>query len=551
MKNIFTLILFVLGTLLVNASNISPIMSFNIQKEVKPPILNIVEGSVKLIEPSGNNAIDANENCKLQFKVSNTGVGDALNCTAVVNVTGQTRGMLYKSKKLPTISVGGIQTIEIPITTDMQTEDGKINFELYVEEPMGFGTDKVLLTADVRAFVAPMLKVVDYKVTSDKGGPLTRNQFFNLQLLLQNTQHGTAEDVSVILKLPNDDVVSMDEPDGKFSQVEAGEEDTLVYKLAIKNSYQGDVIPIEVKITEKYKKYSENRTINLKLGEKLASTKIVVEAHEEQRNEIQIASLTSDVDKNIPQTNLKNDKTFAVIIANENYQTVSNVPYALNDGEVFSKYCHQTLGIPQSNIKLVKDATLNNLKHEINWLSNVIRAYHGDVKIIFYYAGHGIPDESNRTSYLLPVDGNGSDVSTGFKLDNLYEKLGEMSANSVTVLLDACFSGAKRDGGMLASARGVAIKAKSGQPIGNMVVMSASQGDETAYPYKEKQHGMFTYFLLKKLQDSNGDVNMSDLSSYITTNVSQKSIVINGKSQTPILTPSATVGTEWKEWSLK
>lgn len=550
MKNIFTLILFVLGTLLVNASNISPIMSFNIQKEVKPPILNIVEGSVKLIEPSGNNAIDANENCKLQFKVSNTGVGDALNCTAVVNVTGQTKGMVYKSKKLPTITVGGIQTIEIPITTDMNTEDGKINFELYVEEPMGFGTDKVLLTADVRAFVPPMLKVVDYKVTSDKGGPLTRNQVFNLQLLLQNTQHGTAEDVSVKLKLP-DGLFLMDVPKGISSQLEAGEEKSLVYKIAINNDYHGDIIPIEVILTEKYKKYSENRTINLHLNQKLASTKIVVEGQEEQRNEIQIASLTSDVDKNIPQTNLKNDKTFAVIIANQNYQTVSNVPYALNDGEVFSKYCHQTLGIPQSNIKLVKDATLNNLKHEINWLSNVIRAYQGNVKVIFYYAGHGIPDESNRTSYLLPVDGNGSDVSTGYKLDNLYEKLGGMSANSVTVLLDACFSGAKRDGGMLASARGVAIKAKSGQPIGNMVVMSASQGDETAYPYKEKQHGMFTYFLLKKLQDSNGDVNMSDLSSYITTNVSQKSIVINGKSQTPILTPSASVGVEWKTWTLR
>lgn len=550
MKNIFTLILFVLGTLLVNASNISPIMSFNIQKEVKPPILNIVEGSVKLIEPSGNNAIDANENCKLQFKVSNTGVGDALNCTAVVNVTGQTRGMVYKSKKLPTISVGGIQTIEIPITTDMNTEDGKINFELYVEEPMGFGTDKVLLTADTRAFVSPMLKVVDYTVTSDKGGALMRNQLFDLQLLLQNTQHGTAENVLVKVDVPKG-VFVMDEPDGKFTQMVAGDKKSLVYRMAINNQYQGDIIPIKVTIQEKFKKYSENRTIDLHINQKLASTKIVVEGQEEQRNEIQIASLTSDVDKNIPQTNLKNDKTFAVIIANENYQTVSNVPYALNDGDVFSKYCHQTLGIPQSNIKLVKDATLNNLKHEINWLSNVIRAYQGNVKVIFYYAGHGIPDESNRTSYLLPVDGNGSDVSTGYKLDNLYEKLGGMSANSVTVLLDACFSGAKRDGGMLASARGVAIKAKSGQPVGNMVVMSASQGDETAYPYKEKQHGMFTYFLLKKLQDSNGDVNMSDLSSYITTNVSQKSIVINGKSQTPILTPSASVGVEWKTWTLR
>jgi hypothetical protein len=37
-------------------------------------------------------------------------------------------------------------------------------------------------------------------------------------------------------------------------------------------------------------------------------------------------------------------------------------------------------------------------------------------------------------------------------------------------------------------------------PQGNMVVFSAAQGDETAYPNNDEKHGMFTYFLLKKLQ---------------------------------------------------
>jgi hypothetical protein len=133
----------------------------------------------------------------------------------------------------------------------------------------------------------------------------------------------------------------------------------------------------------------------------------------------------------------------------------------------------------------------------------------------------------------------------------LYSALGKIPSQSVTVLLDACFSGAKREGDMLASARGIAIKAKPGQPVGNMVVMSASQGDETAYPYNDKQHGLFTYFLLKKLQETQGDVNMLDLSNYITTQVSQKSIVENGKSQTPVLVPSSSVAMVWQKWSLK
>lgn len=550
MKHLFTSILLIVGTLLGNASNISPVMSFNIQKEVKPPILNIVEGSVNFIEPSGNNAIDANEKCKLQFKISNTGIGDAVNCVAKVNAIGNTNGLQITPVRLPNIPVGKTILVEIPFTTNMQTVDGKVDFEIFVEEPLGFGTDKFQMIVDTRAFVSPYLKVVDYTVTGDKGGKLMRNQIFDLQLLLQNTNYGMAEDVSITVDVPKG-VFIMDNPEGKFTTLKSGEQKSLVYRMAINNQYDGEVIPIKVRLSEKFKKYSEDRIIDLYLNQKLSSTKIEVKGEHEIYDEIKIGTLRSDVDINIPQNNYKNDKTFAVIIANEDYQTISKVPYALNDGEVFSQYCHNTLGIPQSHIKLVKNATLNNIKHEINWLSNVIRAYEGDAKVIFYYAGHGIPDEGNRTSYLLPVDGNGNDVTTGYKLDDLYKKLGELSSESITVLLDACFSGAKRDGGMLASARGVAIKAKSGQPIGNMIVMSASQGDETAYPYKEKQHGMFTYFLLKKLQETKGEVNWSDLSSYITTNVSKKSIVINGKSQTPILTPSAAVGSEWKEWSLK
>ena len=84
-------------------------------------------------------------------------------------------------------------------------------------------------------------------------------------------------------------------------------------------------------------------------------------------------------------------------------------------------------------------------------------------------------------------------------------------AESVTVFLDACFSGTKRESGMLASARGVAIKVRDEVPQGKLVVFTAAQGDETAYQYAEKGHGMFTYFLLKKLQESKGDVTLGEL----------------------------------------
>ena len=259
----------------------------------------------------------------------------------------------------------------------------------------------------------------------------------------------------------------------------------------------------------------------------------------------------SDVDVILPETTASNENTFAIIFANENYQEEVKVDYALNDGEMFSQYCHHVLGLPEDNIHLRKDATLNNIKAEMSWMSQVAKAYKGDARFIVFYAGHGIPDEKSGVSYLLPVDGKGTMLETGYSLATFYQQLGELPAKDIAVFMDACFSGAKRGDGMLASARGVAIKAKPQAPTGKMVVFSAAQGDETAYPFKEKAHGLFTYYLLKKLQETKGNVSYQELGTYITDQVSRKSIVANGKSQTPTVVPSAGLGDSWKNLRLK
>ena len=258
----------------------------------------------------------------------------------------------------------------------------------------------------------------------------------------------------------------------------------------------------------------------------------------------------SAVDVNIPETRAKNPNTFVVIFANENYKNVAAVPFAKNDGTIFRQYCQKTLGIPNINIHYVENASYNDIRLELAWLKNVCEQYEGTASVILYYAGHGIPDASDKSAYLLPVDGDGRYVATGYKLDELYEKLGDMPTKSVVVLLDACFSGANKDGKMLASERGVAIKSRPGMPKGNTVVFSAAQGDETALPNEAEGHGMFTYYILKKLQETKGDVTLQDLSQYVIREVGRISAVQN-KPQTPTITPSVAVSDEWKSWKLK
>ena len=289
--------------------------------------------------------------------------------------------------------------------------------------------------------------------------------------------------------------------------------------------------------------YDESLNINVRYMETGGNDMAQNSIKEERRKKSEKAKETfvvgtSDVDTDIPHVSTKNDETFAIIFANEKYDTEANVEYAINDGDMFRNYCLRTLGIPEDNIHFRKNATLNHIKNEIAWIEKVAQAYDGEAKFIIYYAGHGIPDENTRAAYLLPTDGSGTNTATGYSLDEMYSKLGNTNAKNVTVFLDACFSGAVRGDGMLASARGVAVKVKKNSvTAGNLVVFSAAQGDETAYPYNEKGHGMFTYFLLKKLQESKGEVTYGELAKYIKEQVSRRAIVINEKSQTPTVIP--------------
>lgn len=254
------------------------------------------------------------------------------------------------------------------------------------------------------------------------------------------------------------------------------------------------------------------------------------------------------VDTKIAVNSQTDDKTFVVIVSNENYKNEESVPFAKNDGEVFKVYCQKTLGIPEDHIRFSPDATLGEMNYAIYWLGNMLKAYDGEARAIVYYSGHGMPDESGKEAYLLPVDGFSQSTEGALSTKNLYKKLGDMNSKNIMVFLDACFSGAKRDGKMLASSRGVAIKAKIDPVSDNTVVFSAAQGDETAYPYKSQKHGMFTYYVLEKMQQSGGYTTLGELSDYVTQQVKRKAVVENnGKSQTPTVIASSG-NSNWRNW---
>ncbi len=264
----------------------------------------------------------------------------------------------------------------------------------------------------------------------------------------------------------------------------------------------------------------------------------------------------SDVDKNIPVTAQTNNLRFALIIGNEDYSshqielnTEINVDYARNDASAFKEYAKNILGIPAKNIVFLLDGTTGQMNQAISKMKLIIKNTNGKSEVFVYYAGHGLPDEITKDPYLMPVDVNGRNAKDGIRLQDLYAKLAEYPSKRITVFIDACFSGGARNQGLLA-ARGVRIKPRENSLSGNIITFSASSGDQSSMPLKNEEHGLFTYYLLKKLKGTKGDITYRELSEYLKDNISLQSVLVNDKEQIPEINASSSIINEWPGWKI-
>lgn len=258
---------------------------------------------------------------------------------------------------------------------------------------------------------------------------------------------------------------------------------------------------------------------------------------------------TSDIDYNIPTVNGNRENTFCVIIANETYKQkdTPNVKYAAQDGKTFQDYCLRTLGLPKENIRMASNASYLKMKSMLDWFKQIADVYGKDANFIVYYAGHGVPDEKGNCK-LIPADVSINDVGNGYSLKDLYSSLGKLTTSNVLVLIDACFSGNDREdvAALDDVHRGIVRKVNQDQVSGNVVVLTAASGTETALSYDEKGHGLFSYYLMKKLQDTKGNVTYGELYDYVKKEVMRKSIVAKGKKQTPSVSFSGKMAASWK-----
>ena len=262
----------------------------------------------------------------------------------------------------------------------------------------------------------------------------------------------------------------------------------------------------------------------------------------------------SDIDVRIPTAKTPRPDDIAVVIGNRNYRRAPEVSYAINDARSMRTYLQQALGFRPGNIIFVEDATLSDMKvlfgdvgNPTGRLSDFVKPGRSDVWV--YYSGHGAPDASAKRAYLMPVDADANRLAlTGLSVDMLYDNLSKIGARHVTVVLDACFSGASGSGQMLitaASPIGIQVNDPSAAFAGGggATIIAAAEGQQLANWHTDQQHGMLTYFLLKGLQgsaDANADgaITVTEMQRWLTDRtdgVPYEARRQHGRDQTPMV----------------
>lgn len=285
------------------------------------------------------------------------------------------------------------------------------------------------------------------------------------------------------------------------------------------------------------------------------------------------AALLNDeyVDFNIPhiEENI-NSKTYALIIADEEYTApLPNCDFATNDGDVLHQYFVHTLGIPTRHVKVLHNAGRQEIYNEgIHWLKDIIKAQNGDVHIIIYYAGHGVSNQK-WAPYLMP---SGVDVSkirafrskTGTLPEDIVLKGGDaekilsqcisfdtltgwfnrVEALSYTFIIDASFNGIQRSGKPFFTIKKESKRYRTPRVRSDIVVFMAADGDKTAYSFIDQHHGFFTYYILKELKYTRGEITFQDLFNNVTKNQAYESS-LQGKLQEPSMIIGGKLGDNW------
>lgn len=515
------------------------------------PMLDISE--ITLSDASGNNVVEADEAFSISFKVRNLG-DESLN-DAVVTLGLDAQQMDWFSYETTRTDVGTLKPGEERIVTftgasnmDVVSEGINLTFKGEADNLFNFPSFPYTFAASGIAASRPVLET--FWVYTEDHSPLAPGQEATLKMTVRNTGTDMAKDVTVNLDWPfgiefKDKVITIP----SISPDETKEITTTFTVTDADPEFSKKEFSMVAMVDEFTHKRNDVKYISFETGKRNVLTNLVSGVTSVQADYIPQtvkkmaqSELLIDLDQ---RTQFAKNR-YALVIGNEDYNSMKqgatyqpDVEFAVRDAETFAKFATNVMGVKEDNVILVKNATYAQMKSNLEKITKLAKANPQDLELIVYYAGHGQVDGDSKESYLIPVDVSITSPTAGMKLEDFYGTLSACKAEKTVVFLDACYSGV---------GRGIIIRPKDTPVKGNLVVMTATSSTQRSMPYQEKNHGLFTYFLLKTLKDGGSSMSIGQLYDQVSETVKTKSILINNAEQTPELLNGPDIAPDWKNW---
>ncbi len=266
-------------------------------------------------------------------------------------------------------------------------------------------------------------------------------------------------------------------------------------------------------------------------------TKVITVTRQVVESAIKYAQLNPAQVKKQPERD-----AVAVIIGISKYESLPIAEFANDDARAFYDYAIRGLGVKPENIKLLVDEGAREaeiLKTFRTWLPSRVKS---STEVFVFYSGHGLPTPDGSGLYLLPLQADREVIDdTAIPFAKINDAISMTKPKSVTVILDACYSGQTKAGQTLvASARPIALKAQNSFFPSNFTVISASQSDQISSSSPDLQHGIFSYYLMKGMEgdadiNKDGKITLGEMLDYLVEQVGRQAAMMSRKQEPQLI----------------
>ncbi|MDP8239228.1 MAG: caspase family protein [Candidatus Hatepunaea meridiana] len=530
-------------------------------------------------DENGDGIMEGGEKGRVTLKFSNRGVGPAH--WLKVGIQADKPVDLYSNEiRISKLDPNESKEVVIPLEAGLDIETALHRLLIDVKELLGYDMDPAYLVLQTQAFQPPELKFAGLEIIDwgdgtfgrPSDGQLQAGEQVKVRLVIQNIGYRKAEETSYKL-VSTDENIYVTDGSGSLGTLEPGETGDIWITISPNKRVDTVVkLPLFLSLTESTGKGSlTDFQLPLLLEQKPPEPQIVevkfdmaVIQRQAARFEFTSPKFTARVPqletiRNVVPAKTHCSNSVAVVIGVEKYRNLPDAPYAESDAELMQQYLKKRLGVEK--VVLFKSSEVTGL-----FFDNIFNPDYGELQreiikgkteLFVYYSGHGIPAKDGSEVYLFPSDGRTEQLEmAGYNLNDLYQNLNRLEAKSVTVILDACFSGASRASEKIQTENLVAHKAvglrltEPWRMYPNFTVINSSTGSETSLGFDRSQTGLFTYWLALGLQgkadaDNDNRITLGELKTYVTGNVTETSRKIAGLQTPQFYGDESRVLVEW------